>query len=98
MHNKEIFTAIELEMRKIKKETPSWPDHVAAQAGYVASESGNLMFYALKSKYGKNEFHGKFVTEFMKQHAIRTAAMAIRFLENLKVSNSTPLENLKDKE
>ena len=89
MHNKEIFSSIELEMRKIKKETPSWPDHVAAQAGYVVSEAGSLVSAALSHKYNQKlyvefEYTKGISVDVMKRSAVRTAAMAIRFLENLK--------------
>lgn len=85
MHKKDIWPAIELELRKAKKEHPNWPDHVAAQAGIVCEESGELMKAALQMKYEKADPAASI--ELMKKEAIQTAAMAIRFLENLKEVN-----------
>lgn len=84
MQNKEILNSIEMEMRKIKKENASWPDHVAAQAGYVANEAGNLVWACLQQKYNHKGYMEGDTLNMMKTSAVRTAAMAIRFLENLK--------------
>jgi hypothetical protein len=85
MDRKQIWQEIELELRKAKKKFPNWPDHPAAQAGIVSEESGELMKAALQWKYerGKTDDHQMKQKEEMKQEAIQTAAMAIRFLENL---------------
>jgi NTP pyrophosphatase (non-canonical NTP hydrolase) len=86
INRKNIWSAIELELRKAKKQHPNWPDHVAAQAGIVVEEVGELMKACLKFKYENNTDVIKDIElrEQMKQEAIQTAAMAIRFLENLK--------------
>lgn len=85
MDRKQIWQEIELELRKAKKKFPNWPDHPAAQAGIVSEESGELMKAALLWKYerGKTDDHQMKQKEEMKLEAIQTAAMAIRFLENL---------------
>lgn len=82
----EIWQSIELELRKAKKKFPNWPDHPAAQAGIVCEESGELMQAALEFKYekGKKEQTVDQQKEQMRIEAIHTAAVAIRFLENLK--------------
>lgn len=80
-----IWQAVELELRKAKKQFPNWPDHPAAQAGIVTEEAGELMKAALEWKYERNENPAlqKMQRDQMKEEAIQTAAMAIRFLENL---------------
>lgn len=88
MRRKDIWPAIEMELRNAKKKFPNWPDHLAAQAGIVCEEAGELMQASLRYKYEK----GKKYTpaeqiENLKKEAIQTAAMAIRFLENLKTDS-----------
>lgn len=85
MDRKQIWQEIELELRKAKKKHPNWPDHPAAQAGIVSEEAGELMKAALQWKYERdeNEYIQKKQILHMQEEAIQTAAMAIRFLENL---------------
>lgn len=85
MKHNQIWQEIEIELRADKRVNPNYPDHVAAQAGKVSAEAGRLMEAALSLKY----HHGnKSVTDYqvkkMRRAAVRSAAMAIRFLENLK--------------
>jgi hypothetical protein len=87
MERNRIWEAIELELRSAKRAHPNWPDHPAAQAGIVVEEAGELMKAALQWKYERAD---KSIDEqeqlySMRDEAIQTAAMAIRFLENLKV-------------
>ena len=86
MQRKEIWQAIELELRKAKKKFPNWPDHPAAQAGIVCEEAGELMKASLQWKYERDasEVVQEVQIERMRDEAIQTAAMSIRFLENLK--------------
>jgi hypothetical protein len=81
----EIWQSIELEIRKAKKAYPDWPDHPAAQAGIVCEEAGELMQACLQWKYERSpeETVQDVQRERMRDEAIQTAAMAIRFLENL---------------
>ena len=84
MQNKNIWSAIEIELRQAKKAHPNWPDHVAAQAGIVCEESGELMRAALQIKYERkagSELEKQ--KDALKKEAIQTAAMAIRFLQNI---------------
>lgn len=83
-----IVEALE-EMARAEKKHPRWPTHIAAQAGIVVEEAGELMREALIHKYEK-----KGNTEMkhvqpdrrvaMRKEAIQTIASAIRFIKNLK--------------
>lgn len=86
MNRKEIWQAIETEMRKAKKKFPTWPDHVCAKAGIVCEEAGELMQACLQWKYQRSdsEVVQSEQVERMREEAIQTAVTAIRFLENLK--------------
>ena len=55
MKRSKIWQEIELELRKAKKAFPNWPDHVAAQAGIVCEEAGELMQASLELKYEKGK-------------------------------------------
>jgi hypothetical protein len=94
MERKEIWPAIELELRKAKKKHPNWPDHIVARAGIVCEEAGELMRASLQYKYehGKNEPVEKQI-DSMKKEAIQTAATCIRFLENLNNLNNERFQN-----
>ena len=83
----EIWQSIELEIRKAKKKFPGWPDHPAAQAGIVVEEAGELMQACLQWKYERSSeaVVQDVQRERMREEAIQCAAMAIRFLENLKL-------------
>jgi NTP pyrophosphatase (non-canonical NTP hydrolase) len=84
MNKNEIWSGIDSELRRAKKAFPTWPDHIVARAGIVVEEAGELMQAALQSKYQPTKKSRKEHIEAMKAEAIQTAAMAIRFLENLK--------------
>jgi NTP pyrophosphatase (non-canonical NTP hydrolase) len=80
-----IMDDILKELKRAKKKFPNWPDHPAARAGIVCEEAGELMKACLEFKYelGKG---GKGHTDMLKairKEAIQTAAVALRFLENL---------------
>jgi hypothetical protein len=85
MDRSKIWAEVELELRRAKRQFPNWPDHPAAQAGIVNEEAGELMKAALEWKYqrGRSPDEQKVQQDAMIQEAIQTAAMAIRFLENL---------------
>lgn len=86
MNKNEIWQAIDQELRRSKKKHPNWPDHVAAQAGIVCEESGELMKAALEYKYERslNVSTASIQKEMLVKEAVHTAVTAIRFLENLK--------------
>lgn len=79
----EIWSEIELELRKAKKKFPGWPEHAAAQAGIVVEEAGELMQACLQYKYQRKDLPEDEHKRRMRKEAIQTAVTAIRFLENL---------------
>lgn len=84
MKRKDIWQAVELELRRQKKKHPNFPDHVAAQAGIANAAAGNLMEVCLMYKYENDLYEAQDHVSMMKQEALKTAAAAIRFLEHLK--------------
>lgn len=86
MKRNQIWQDIELELRKEKKRHPNYPDHVAAQAGIVCRESGELMNACLDFKYERKEMNAFHLQQkdAIKDAAIQTVVSAIRFLENFK--------------
>jgi hypothetical protein len=81
-----ILDEIIKELKRSRKTFPGWPDHVAGQAGVVSESAGALMREALAMKYGKK---GKGAERAEQQkrlraEAVRVAAAAIRFVENIK--------------
>lgn len=78
-----ILDKILKEVKASKKRSPSWPDHVVAQAGMV--ESSSLLRSAIRLKYSKRSKQQKELqTKHLENQAIMVAANAIRFIENLK--------------
>ena len=74
-----IFGDIFTELRKAEAEFPGWPDDVVHGSAIVAEEAGELVQAALDRFYGRCDTDNDIRTE-----AVQTAAMAIRFLLNLK--------------
>jgi cell division FtsZ-interacting protein ZapD len=80
-----IMSDVLKELKRAKKKHRSWPDHPAAQAGIVCEEAGELMKACLEFKYEQGK-EGQSIADMrlkMKTEAIQTAAVALRFLENL---------------
>lgn len=73
-----LMSEIFIELAYAEKKFPRWPESVVEQAAIVCEESGELIRAALQLKY-----EGGNVDDCRKE-AIQTAAMAIRFLKNLK--------------
>lgn len=84
MNRKSIWHEIELAIRADKRNNPSWPDHAAGQAGKVIVPSSTLMTKSMDYKYGASDVSDEVMIQQMKDAAVQTAAMAIRFLENIK--------------
>lgn len=73
------------ELKRAKRKHPNWPDHIAARAGIVCEEAGELMKASLEFKYEKGKY-GKSRQEMideMRKEAVHTAATALRFIEDL---------------
>lgn len=66
------------EVERAQKKFPHWPDDIIHASAIVNEESGELIRAALQQKYENGS-----ITE-CKKEAIQTAAMAIRFLINIK--------------
>lgn len=62
-----------------KQRSPSFPDHIVAQAGVVNAQAGSLAYKSIKAKYGKKKSN-----KGVNEAAIMTIVKAIRFLENQK--------------
>ena len=77
----DIESAILDELIKAKKKYPDWPDDMVHQAAIVSEESGELIRAVLNHVYHDGSI------EDVRNEAIQTAAMAIRFLENLNEDN-----------
>lgn len=73
------------ELKRARKKHPSWPDHPAAQAGIVVEEAGELMKASLQWKYEREKSPEDQLQQWdaMYREGVQTAAMALRFLENL---------------
>jgi hypothetical protein len=83
MNNQEIWKEIDDDVRFIKKNDSRWPDHAAAQAGMVGREAGELMNAAIIFKFHRKKKSDSSHLSEMQRAAIRTAAMAIIFLQNV---------------
>lgn len=82
-----ILDEIFKELRRGKKKFPNFPDHPAAQAAIVSKDAGSLIDACLNWKYQRAPVDSRAYDEqkrAMKVEAIKVAAMAIRFIENLK--------------
>ena len=75
----EITQAINQEMERAKEKFPWWPEDQIHAAAIVAEEAGELLQATLQNKYEKGSL------ENVRKEAIQTAAMAVRFLENLSI-------------
>jgi NTP pyrophosphatase (non-canonical NTP hydrolase) len=78
-----IIDDILKELKKAKKKHPSWPEHIVARAAIVAEEAGELVRASLQFKYEFDPDPESNQIYEMRKEALHTAAMAIRFLEQL---------------
>lgn len=67
-----------------KKNNPSWPNHVVAQAGKVAAAAGDIINESLVLKYEKERPPDDHMIAELEAAAINTIVQAFRFLENIK--------------
>jgi hypothetical protein len=71
------------ELRFATAKYPHWPCDSIHAAGIVVEESGELMQACLDHAYEAMNHAGKDTERRMRQEAVQTAAMALRFLVNL---------------
>ena len=81
----DIISEVLKELKRAKKKHPAWPQHIAARAGIVCEEAGELMKAALEIKYETGKDGKDYSEQYkeLKKEAIQTAATAIRLLEVL---------------
>ena len=86
MNNTEIWSAIEKQMKKDKKENPGYTDHIGAASAMVSRAEGRMNDSAIEFKYDLN--NSEVVAEVQKERlfedGVKAAVAAIRFLQNLK--------------
>jgi len=79
-----IFHAVETkmldELRSAEQKFPGWPDDIVHASAIVAEEAGELVKAALDRHYGRAADDDELIRE-----GVQTAAMALRFLLNLKL-------------
>jgi NTP pyrophosphatase (non-canonical NTP hydrolase) len=81
-----ILDEILKELKRAKKKHPNWPDHIVARAAIVSEEAGELVRASLIYKYERSVEGSEeqlLQIKEMRTEAVQTAAMCIRFLENL---------------
>lgn len=85
MKRNEIWQEVNYRYKQDKKENPSWPDHVCAQAGMVTAQAGLLAIAANDFKYSSymTEIEREIFYNDMQDSAINVIIKAIRFLEKL---------------
>lgn len=72
-----------LDELKVQKRNKPFPDHVAAQAGIITAAAGRVMAEALDRKYDKTARPDEVFRSRLKNELVRTAASALRMIENL---------------
>lgn len=70
------------ELARAKTQHPSWPVDPVHAAAIVAEESGELVRAVLNTVYAKGDIRTPDMMDDIREEAVQTAAMAIRFLEN----------------
>ena len=89
--------SISFELESAKSRYPWWPTDVIHAGAIVSEEAGELTQATLDHVYAHLNHNGKDTVARMRKEAIQTAAMAIRFLENIdkyehgRIGNKEPL-------
>lgn len=78
-----LFDDIMKELKRAKRKHPNWPQHVAAQAGIVVEEVGELMQACLQNKYEKEKKTSKEHCDDMRNEAIQVIVTALRFIDHI---------------
>lgn len=86
MNNTVIYSAIQKQMKKDKKENPGYPDHIVAASAMVSRAAGRLNDTAIDFKYHleSSELIAEVQKERLFEDGVKAAVAAIRFLQNLK--------------
>lgn len=81
-----IIADIVKQVKKSRKDIPNWPDHAVAQGAVVASAGSDLLKACQTWKYARKDGVDEQTLQInnMKEEAIKVAAAAFRFIENLK--------------
>lgn len=87
----EILEAVVKELGEAMAKHPLWPVNVVHGAAIVGEQAGELVRAALHEAYGLDNGPA------LRQEAIQTAAMAIRFLLNLGEMLGMPSVQVEDK-
>jgi NTP pyrophosphatase (non-canonical NTP hydrolase) len=77
MTSQQIRNLIEEELTQAREQHPNWPDYYVHRAAIVAEEAGELLRAALRFEYEDGDLAD------LEKESIQTAAMAIRFLEEV---------------
>ena len=78
-----ILKSIGFELESAKSRYPWWPSDAVHAGAIVAEEAGELTQATLDHGYAHLNHNGADTVARMRKEAIQTAAMAIRFLENI---------------
>lgn len=81
--NLKVLQLIDKELESAKTRYPWWPSDAVHAGAIVAEEAGELTQATLDHVYDHLNHNGKDTMARMRKEAVQTAAMAIRFLENM---------------
>lgn len=81
--NMKVLQLIDKELESAKTRYPWWPSDPVHAGAIVAEEAGELTQATLDHVYAHLNHNGKDTVARMRKEAVQTAAMAIRFLENM---------------
>jgi NTP pyrophosphatase (non-canonical NTP hydrolase) len=77
MNREQVIDDVFMELRKAEKKHPGWPNSLFEAYTIIAEEVGELAQAILQEKYEKG------TKNRIKEEAIQSAAMCLRFLLNL---------------
>jgi hypothetical protein len=88
-----VMDDVEDELMKAMDKFPQWPSDMVHGAAVVAEEAGELVKACLEFSYEPQKHHDNLLR--VRKEAIQTAAMAVRFLMNLKSMKNKPSQMLR---
>jgi hypothetical protein len=83
MTQKEAINLILDELLRAKDKHPDYPNDVIHMASIISEESGELVRASNQWEYEFNEKRSGEMYDNLIEEAVQTAAMCVRFLENL---------------